>query len=364
MIDPSNITNFNLSHAKLEETILFWICAAGKNGVSSAKSLEKLLAPYRKTKKSPFAIIRLINEKKNLAEEMRIAGIGCFNNKSKYFLELVNSGINLKTCSIEELESISGIGNKTARCFLIHSRPDQKLAGLDTHVLSYMRDLGYDVPKSTPSAKRYMEIQQQFLELLKISGLSSAEFDLLIWNYYSGKDKSEKTREFLFSIKNSSEIDMNLKIDLILKADLKHLVSIENKCFPCPWEEGDFNFVLRDGKTTGILVRSHSEIVGYMIYYRKRKAFHIINMAVHSNFRRKKIGFMMFEWLVAKLKKNCEIEATVSDANLGAHLFLKNLGFVAECVLPNFYDTGDAYDFYYKEGTPYKKSKQLNSLTC
>lgn len=43
MIDPTNITDYNLSKEKLEEVILFWVCAAGKNGVTATKSLERTL---------------------------------------------------------------------------------------------------------------------------------------------------------------------------------------------------------------------------------------------------------------------------------------------------------------------------------
>jgi hypothetical protein len=43
MINPTNITNYNLTTAELEEHLLFWVCAAGKNGVVAASNLDKFL---------------------------------------------------------------------------------------------------------------------------------------------------------------------------------------------------------------------------------------------------------------------------------------------------------------------------------
>ena len=75
---------------------------------------------------------------------------------------------------------------KTSRCFIVHSRPEVKYVGLDTHILKFIKDLGYNVPKSTPSSKKkYLEIESLFLNLVKDVNLPIASVDLLIWNFYS-----------------------------------------------------------------------------------------------------------------------------------------------------------------------------------
>ena len=189
MIDPTNITNYNLSEAQLEEIILFWVCAAGKSGIRAAKSLDILLNNIKQKfgldNLSPFQLILLYRDRlSDLAAEMKTAGIGCYNHKSKTFLQLATSGLNLATCSVDDLEKIYGIGCKTARCFIIHSRPNQRLAGLDVHILHFLRDCGYDVPKSTPNKKQYAKIEQWFLQEADKSRKGVAEFDLAIWNKY------------------------------------------------------------------------------------------------------------------------------------------------------------------------------------
>jgi thermostable 8-oxoguanine DNA glycosylase len=102
-------------------------------------------------------------------------------------LELAQKGLDLSACSVSDLEAVRGIGPKTARCFLMHSRRNVRHAGLDTHVLKYMREMGFDVPKSTPAGRKYIEIESKFLEIADKSGMSVAEFDLKIWKGYSKK---------------------------------------------------------------------------------------------------------------------------------------------------------------------------------
>jgi endonuclease III len=195
MIDPSNITNYTLDKNGLEEVILWWILAAGKNGATAAKCLDLFLSSWVEGGESPFETVRRVDSKTSLALAMRKCGIGCFNNKAKSWRHLVSSGINLRACSLEDLESIPGIGPKTARCFLIHSRKNQRYAGLDTHLLKFLRMVGYDAPKSTPSKKKYVYLEKEFLDLVRASGKTVAQFDLIVWNYYSKNSKAMNSKE-------------------------------------------------------------------------------------------------------------------------------------------------------------------------
>lgn len=187
LIDPDNITDFECSEEELQLHMLFWICAAGKKASVAARNLQRLLE-YGRDKfgvTPPFEIIKKFGSA--LAGNLKSNGIGCYNNKSRSMLDLVSKDIDLKNCSVLELESVIGIGPKTARCFLIHTRKGVRHAGLDTHVLKYMRENGVDVPKSTPVGKKYLELERKFLEMADKSGKSISEFDLEIWRYYSSK---------------------------------------------------------------------------------------------------------------------------------------------------------------------------------
>lgn len=187
MIDASNITDFNLDTEGLETRILFWVTAAGKSGAVSAKLLDTFLKRIN-GKDKPFKTIKALDKEK-LVSILKDVGIGCYTHKARTMLELANSELDLNSCSAEELEKIYGIGMKTSRCFILHSRKDSKYAGLDTHILKHLRANGIeDVPKSTPTSKKqYLRLEYEVLRLAKEAGMSPADYDLRVWNKYSVK---------------------------------------------------------------------------------------------------------------------------------------------------------------------------------
>lgn len=193
-VNAYKITNFKQDRYQLEASILFWIAAAGHNGVTSAAAVNKFLklsfdeyeldnGPIGKIK--PFLFIRNLGLKKT-SEFMRSSGIGCCSEKNKAgtYWNLANSGIDLKTCTRQDLLKFKGIGLKTASCFLLHSRDNQKIAGLDRHILRLLKKRGYDnVPDSTPgNPKIYESLERVVVDyIIPESGLSPAEFDLSSW---------------------------------------------------------------------------------------------------------------------------------------------------------------------------------------
>lgn len=197
MIDPTAITNYDLSIEQLEEVLLFWVCAAGKNGRTAAKCLDGLMKDLRGYEIGPFKAIRSYHESisqsaRPFSALLKKNGIGCYTIKARTMKELAYSGLNLNTCTIDDLESIYGIGFKTARCFILHSRKNARVAGLDTHILKHLRELGYTAPMSTPSSKKqYLTFEKIVLSLADQAGLSPADYDLMVWNKYSVKNKTK-----------------------------------------------------------------------------------------------------------------------------------------------------------------------------
>ena len=161
--------------------------------MTSAKALDALLTGlfFKYSISSPFGLIKKV-KREDLPLLLKSRGIGCYNQKANTFWQLVHSNLDLKTCNTSDLETIKGIGLKTSRCFLIHSRKNAKCAGLDTHVLKYLRSLGVDAPKSTPSKRKYLELEDIFVGLAEDSGKGIAEFDLLLWKMYSGNYNENK----------------------------------------------------------------------------------------------------------------------------------------------------------------------------
>jgi len=153
--------------------------------VALAEFLER--GSKNSVNKSPFAIVDRMVKNNTLFDNIKNSSLGKHYVLYRAFSELVKytkNVINLRTCTPQELEQIHGIGFKTSRFFIVHSRPSQKYAILDTHILSYLREKGYDnIPKITPgSTKKYNEIEMIFLKELDKENKSAAQFDLEIWN--------------------------------------------------------------------------------------------------------------------------------------------------------------------------------------
>ena len=184
VIDPKNITDFNRTDSQLEMFWLFCITVAGKN----SDTTSKLLALMFYGQDSPFDVLRDLGEVG--IYNMLIANrSGQYRRISQAFTESL--GLDLRTCTLEDLLSIYGVGPKTARFFLLHSREDCQHAVLDTHILKWMKDHGIDhAPNATPqNQKTYMEYEKLFRILAHsyFPGMSLAQADLLIWTQQSGR---------------------------------------------------------------------------------------------------------------------------------------------------------------------------------
>lgn len=138
---------------------------------------------------TPFQIVKAIEKQDGLSKTMKAFGFGCYNIKSKGFLQAADGGLDLKTCTVESLEQIHGVGMKTARFFVLHTRRNAKVACLDTHVLKWLSYYsGHTVPKQTPTRKRYLELERAFLAISEAMKIAPADLDLKIWMEISGRN--------------------------------------------------------------------------------------------------------------------------------------------------------------------------------
>lgn len=188
VIDPKQITNYERSDNELQTFWLFCILVAGKNADTTSKVLTKIIHdlsdwdnPFDGLKKIGYEGFKDILQKHKTGQYNRIA-------KAIY----QSLDIDLRTCSIEDLIKIHGVGPKTARFFLLHSREFCDEIVLDTHILRWMKDRCgiLDVPDNTPqNLTRYTELSEICRELMhkNYPGLSLAKIDLLIWTEMSGR---------------------------------------------------------------------------------------------------------------------------------------------------------------------------------
>jgi thermostable 8-oxoguanine DNA glycosylase len=188
MITPEKITDYNRTEADLEEFLLFAILVAGKKASTTAKKLDSFLVG--RITNSPFQFLQGFIEQEKEGHQvldgwMRGHRLGQYKRLNSAFRGVLQFKGRLKDVTAEELESVKGIGPKTSRFFILHSRPDQNVACLDTHILKWMKSKGYDVPKTTPSKKRYKKIESDFIHECHKVGKKVADMDLEIWKSYA-----------------------------------------------------------------------------------------------------------------------------------------------------------------------------------
>jgi hypothetical protein len=195
MIDPNNVTNAARTPAQLEEFLLFCVVVAGKNADQQSRKLEWFLGGRR-----PFAHIRASDRDGRLDERLREVRLGKYTLLGRSFRELAGSGADLGACTWEELTRFPGIGIKTAKFFVLHSRPREMHGVLDTHVLAWMREHwapaaggGLPVPRHSPQDPRsYRFWETVYFGMVSARHHAGAEavdwarFDLELWRERRG----------------------------------------------------------------------------------------------------------------------------------------------------------------------------------
>lgn len=138
----------------------------------------------------------------------------------------------------------------------------------------------------------------------------------------------------------------------MIRRDMPEVLTIEGRSFEFPWSEEDFVRCLRQRNCIGMVAEHHERVVGFMIYELHRNRLHILNFAVHAEFRRRHVGEQMVRKLVSKLspQRRNKIMLEVRETNLPAQLFFRDMGFKAISLLKDFYEdtTEDAYLMQYR----------------
>ena len=186
MINPTTITNYNRTQSELEEFLMFSIMVAGKSAKQTAQKLNQFLR-MREDCESPLEFLDNLIQDGKLDNTMKVCKLGQYGRLASAFEGIVKLRNRLHEVSVDTLESINGIGPKTARFFVLHSRQGASHAVLDTHILKWLKLHGENAPKSTPSGKKYAELEQAFLNYAVQYDMPVADLDLHIWKQYSQK---------------------------------------------------------------------------------------------------------------------------------------------------------------------------------
>lgn len=165
--------------AERQARLIYSVIVAGKSAKFTAKVMDRF--HQHRQEHLPFDFLRILIDEENLDWVVRDMRCGNYTKIERCFRELAAAKLDLMKCRPEDLEAIHGIGPKTSRFFILWTRPGERYAALDVHVLRWMRVLGYDAPKSTPNGRRYRELEVAFLAEADERKMTPRELDAAIW---------------------------------------------------------------------------------------------------------------------------------------------------------------------------------------
>jgi len=196
MIDPFKITNYDRTDAELEEFWLFCLAVAGKKATMMAGKINDYLRPVNATNatfKTPFELINYqslgFGAGSSLEHSLRAVKMGKYALLKKGFEESARKGNSwFRTASAEDIrQNITGAGYKTSRFFTLHSRRNEAVAVIDTHMLKYLKHIGApNVPEGIPNGPDYLRLEAILLAEAQKKKMAMADFDLAIWSHYAG----------------------------------------------------------------------------------------------------------------------------------------------------------------------------------
>jgi ribosomal-protein-alanine N-acetyltransferase len=138
----------------------------------------------------------------------------------------------------------------------------------------------------------------------------------------------------------------------MIRRDMPEVLVTEQESFEHSWSEEDFLRCLRQRNCIGMVAEQGEKVVGFMIYELHKSKLHILNFAVHPEYRRTHVGSQMVAKLISKLSshRRTRITLEVRETNLVAQLFFRKQEFKAMRVLRAYYeDTGeDAFLMQYR----------------
>jgi [ribosomal protein S18]-alanine N-acetyltransferase len=117
----------------------------------------------------------------------------------------------------------------------------------------------------------------------------------------------------------------------LIRRDMPEVLEIENSSFEFPWSEKDFIRQLRQRNCIGMVAEFQERVAGFVIYELHKVRLHLVNLAVHREFRHRTVAAQLIDKLQKKLcpQRRRRISCYVRETNVDAQLFFRAFGFRA-----------------------------------
>jgi ribosomal-protein-alanine N-acetyltransferase len=139
-------------------------------------------------------------------------------------------------------------------------------------------------------------------------------------------------------------------------SDLPRVIAIERRCFPTPWSLS--MFVLELSKPSGICLAAVSDthMLGYVICARYDEAYHVMNIAVDPDQRRRGVAKALLAALLDRGGHDANYTLEVRVSNAAAIALYEGYDFRAVGTRSRYYaDNGeDAIIMWRADGNPWE----------
>jgi ribosomal-protein-alanine N-acetyltransferase len=133
-----------------------------------------------------------------------------------------------------------------------------------------------------------------------------------------------------------------VEIRRLTYADLPQVVAIERRAFTTPWSLA--MFVLELSKPSGVCLAAvvETELAGYLVCSRYDTVWHVMNVAVDPDRRRRGIAIALIAALLERIGDDAQVTLEVRRSNTGAIALYERFGFRSAGLRPRYYaDNGE-----------------------
>ncbi len=135
-------------------------------------------------------------------------------------------------------------------------------------------------------------------------------------------------RDGLKEIMGSPPAERRPRLRRLAYSDLPAVISIERRSFPTPWSLA--MFVLELSKPSGICLAAEDEqgsLLGYLVCARYDDVWHLMNVAIHPEHRRRGIARELIERLFVEAGSGARFTLEVRVSNAPAIEMYERFGF-------------------------------------
>ncbi len=127
-------------------------------------------------------------------------------------------------------------------------------------------------------------------------------------------------------------------------ADLKEVIEIEESSFPRPWSANAFVAQIAKDASICLVAEVYSRVVGYTIATQYVEVWHLLDLAVHEDYRRRYIATELLEHIfeLCGQEKHRGYALEVRKSNRGAIKMYESFGFICTGLRKGYYsDNGE-----------------------